>query len=442
MSNEAELSLIGMALTSRGVFDEATAAGVTDASFMNDRAALTWRALVAVDKAGLTPDLVTVAAQVRSLPPGGVHPEAVADMPIWLVARLDDAPIAVNARYFIDATLNGAWLRRAGAVTSQLQKHILAALAAPGDIADTRRNLAELVDAITTAPGARTDEPEAIQEVVHRLAGVIDQRVIDRREGRPRGVTTGLRTLDVLLGGGMRPGGMYTVAARTGIGKTTFAINAATAAARAGRRVGFWSTEQLNDELAQKLLSRVSRVVGMSIDTGNLQESAFDDLQAGLREMHGWTFSMDDRFGSSFDKLVARARRSHRRQPFGLIVVDYIQQMVRDGERFDTRQAAVASISRGLKQLAIDLEVPVLVLAQINREGAKAGAEAEAHHIKDSGSIEQDSDVIVIINAEGDQTFLDVKKNRHGPTKRLLVKRELAINLFNDDNIALPEVPS
>lgn len=432
---EAERALIGIALRDPEALSQAIAAGVDDAAFQTDRGQCAWRALMAADRGGFSPDLVTVHGHLQAL--SGAKPE---DMASWLADCLIEAPIAQNTRYFIDAVLNGSWLRRLGVLSSALQREIMGAMSAGvDDVAPLKTRLAAIVEAFVAGEATKADGPAEIQAVIHELADVIDQRIKERREGRQRGVTTGLKNLDLVLGGGMRPGAMYTVAARTGVGKTMFAVNAATAAARAGSRVGFWSTEQLKTEMAQRLLSRVSRVVGMAIDTGNLGNEALDHLHGGLRELHTWSFAMDDQFGASFDRLAASARRMHRRQPFGLIVADYIQQLTRDGERFDSRHAAISSISRGLKQLAVDLAVPVLVLAQINREGAKAG-EAEAHHVKDSGSIEQDSDALIIINVDGEQTYLDVKKNRHGPAKRLLVKREMAINLFSDDNVALTEV--
>ena len=433
-----ERPLIGLCLSSPGFFDRAIAAGVNEACFTSPHALLAWRAIVEVDKRGGGPDVIAVADRARHID-GGSSDSVRSEMPFWLAGALDEAPIAQNESYFVQGLTNARWLRNAQVAIPQVTRH-LAAMDPYGDIETVRVMCAEILATLLEGPRV-TNGPRAISEVLDPFLATLDERVAMRAAGKRRGVTTGLRNLDLLLGGGMRKGAMYTVAARTGVGKTTFGVNATAAAAQSGAAVGFWTTEQLAEELLQKLVSNTGAVASVSMDTGNLGDAELDRIMGAVRTMVSWPVWLADNFSASVERLVASARALHRRNKLDLVVVDYVQQLSREAAgRNDTRQHALTEISRALKTLAMELGVPVLVLAQLNREATKLKGDADVQHIKDSGAIEQDSDVVVIINHDDDErkTYLDVRKNRHGPTARLLVERNLALNMFSDANIQTP----
>lgn len=421
----AERIVIGMSLTDRRVFEQAIAAGINEACFTGEPATLVWAAMVALDRAGVNPDMVTVRGKL-----------ATYDATMWLVTVVEEAPVAINPQMYIAALLNARWARNVHRVLAEIAPKVSVQFDPFQDVEPLRALVGQVLEAVMSGP--KQAEERFTEELVPRVLDSVDKRIEDRRDGKRRGITTGLKNLDLLLGGGLRPGAMYCVAARPGQGKTTFAVSAAMAAAAEKATVGFYSVEQLDEELTQKLISNAARVLGTRLDSGNLDEAELDQVIAGAKETIRRRIYMAEGFNASTERLVASMRRMRRRGQLDVAVVDYIQRLTLAGEKHENRQAAIANISRQLKQLAMELHIPILVLAQLNREAAKLPGSADIQHIKDSGAIEQDADVVVVINVEGEQSFLDVRKNRHGHTGRLLVKRELAVNLFSDEHIAAP----
>jgi replicative DNA helicase len=266
------------------------------------------------------------------------------------------------------------------------------------------------------------------------LLGVLNKTLeeMGRQRSHLQGVPTGLIDLDNLLAG-MRAGDLIILAARPGVGKTSLALNIATNAARQGTAVAFFSLEMPSQQLVARILAAYARVDNSRMRTGYLTDSDWHELIAAMEDLHRMAFFIDDSPDLSIMELRAKARRQLRNvEPGkGLIVVDYLQLMSPSRRNDRDRHLEVAEISRGLKILAKELEVPVLALSQLNRSvEARGNKRPQLSDLRESGSIEQDADVVMFIDRtlseqeetspsrpKLDEAKLIIGKNRNGPQR-------------------------
>lgn len=246
---------------------------------------------------------------------------------------------------------------------------------------------------------------------------------LHENQGEVRGVPTGFPDLDGLLAG-LQKSDLVILAARPSMGKTTFALDIARNVALAGRPVGIFSLEMSAQQLVQRMLSAESRVDAWSIRTGHgLSTHHFTALQEAASRLQKAPIYIDDQAGNSIVKMRSVARRLKSEHGLDLIVVDYLQLMSTT-KNYDSMVNQVTEISRSLKQLARELDVPVLALSQLSRAVESRGGKPRLSDLRDSGSIEQDADVVIFIHREDrykDQNEKDniveilVEKHRNGP---------------------------
>lgn len=211
------------------------------------------------------------------------------------------------------------------------------------------------------------------------------------------GVPTGFRDIDNLLAG-MRGGDLIILAARPGVGKTSFALNVASNAAKAGTSVAFFSLEMPSAQLVQRILCSEGRVELSHMRTGRLTEADWAQLIQACSNLDKSDFSIDDTPALSILELRAKARRQLRNAQKGLIVIDYLQLMQSSGQQKD-RHLEVGEISRGLKVLAKELNMPVIALSQLSRSvESRTSKRPQLSDLRESGSIEQDADVVMFID--------------------------------------------
>lgn len=214
-----------------------------------------------------------------------------------------------------------------------------------------------------------------------------------------RGVPTGFVDLDNMLAG-LQKSDLIILAARPSMGKTTFALDIARNVALSGHPVGIFSLEMSAQQLVQRMLSAESRVDAWSIRTGHgLSTQHFTNLQEAASRLQKAPIYIDDQAGNSIVKMKAVARRLKSEHGLSLIVVDYLQLMS-TSKNYDNMVNQVTEISRSLKQLARELDVPVLALSQLSRAVESRGGRPRLSDLRDSGSIEQDADVVMFIHRE------------------------------------------
>lgn len=233
-----------------------------------------------------------------------------------------------------------------------------------------------------------------------------------------RGVPSGYHDLDNLLAG-MQRSNMIVLAARPGVGKTTLAMNIAqNVAVRGGRPVGIFSLEMSKEELVDRLLVAEADIDAWKLKTGRLSEDDFTALSNAMGVLAEAPLYIDDTPGMSILEMRTKARRLQVEFGVDLIIVDYLQ--LARSRNLENRVQEVSEISQGLKNLARELKVPVLTLSQLSRAVEQRGTKKPVlADLRESGSIEQDADVVMFLWREDDddqsKVFLDVSKHRNGP---------------------------
>jgi replicative DNA helicase len=265
----------------------------------------------------------------------------------------------------------------------------------------------------------------AIKSVLEDSFERID--LLHKNKDALRGVPSGFRDLDNLLSG-LQPSDLVIVAARPSMGKTSFVLNVAQyVATQVKIPVGFFSLEQSKEQIVDRLLSMQAGVDSWKLRTGNLGEDDFPKLGYAMGILAEAPLFIDDTPMMSVMEIRAKARRLQMEHGLGLIIIDYLQLMEgRGGSGGDNRVQEVSQISRGLKALGRELNVPVIALSQLSRAVEQRDKKIpQLADLRESGSIEQDADVVMFIyrdeyyNKETDKKNIAeilVRKHRNGPT--------------------------
>jgi len=246
--------------------------------------------------------------------------------------------------------------------------------------------------------------------------------------GGTRGIPTGFRDLDNLLSG-FQKSDLIILAARPSMGKTTLALDIARQiATEKNIPIGIFSLEMSSQQLVDRMLGAESRVNAWNMRTGRLTaDSEFSKIRDSLDRLSKAPIYIDDQASNSITRMRSIARRLKLEKNLGLIIVDYLQLMT-TSKNYDSMVSQVTEISRSLKALAKELDIPVLALSQLSRAVESRGGKPRLSDLRDSGSIEQDADVVMFIHRE-DKYRSDsnkpniaeilVEKHRNGPTGRM-----------------------
>lgn len=269
------------------------------------------------------------------------------------------------------------------------------------------------------------------QDVVsleHILTDSFDRmEELHRNKGQLRGIRTGYRDLDNMTAG-LQRSDLVILAARPAMGKTTFVTNLAyNVATIAKQPVLFFSLEMSKEQLVDRMLADASGVDAWNIRTGNLSDEDFSKLSEAMGELAEAPIFIDDQPGLSVLEMRTKARRVSHDSPLGLIIVDYLQLMQGSGRDNGNRVQEVSEISRGLKLIARELNVPLIALSQLSRSVEQRSPQIpQLSDLRESGSIEQDADIVSFIYRPGyyepdnpeveNITKLIIAKHRNGPT--------------------------
>lgn len=235
-----------------------------------------------------------------------------------------------------------------------------------------------------------------------------------------RGVPTGFADLDDALAG-MQKSNLLILAARPGVGKTYLALNIAqNVSVKDKRPVGFFSLEMSREELVDRLLVGQADIDAWKLKTGKLSEDDFTKLSNAMGELAEAPLFIDDTPALSILEMRTKARRLQVEQGIDLLVVDYLQ--LARSRQLENRVQEVSEISQGLKNLARELKVPVLALSQLSRAvETRGGKKPQLADLRESGSIEQDADVVMFLWREDEENveniMLDISKHRNGPLR-------------------------
>ena len=415
-STEAERSVLGAMLQSGAAVSAATETLGADDFYVPAHREI-FDAAKALTAAHRAVDLVTMDAELSrrgSLAGvGGIE---------YLIELTQFVPTTVNVKDYIRIVSEKSTLRRLIAAAGEISQASYAQEQdLPQVLAMAEKKIFEIV--------MRRDGGEELQHIREVLARTYEQmEEFARLKGGVSGVPTGFYGLDHLLTG-LHPGELILVGARPSMGKTSFAINMATNAIRKGKKVAVFSLEMPREQIAMRILCGDARVNMQSVRKGQLRDEDWIKLARTLAPLAASEMYIDDTSGLTPGQLRSRCRRLMMDHGLDLIVVDYLQLMGSDSKA-ESRQVEVSEISRSLKAIAQELKVPLVACAQLSRANEKRGGNSlrpMLSDLRDSGSIEQDADVVMFLHreayykrndpeAQADNTAeVIVAKQRNGP---------------------------
>jgi replicative DNA helicase len=413
---EAEESLLGAMLLSKDAIATAVET-VAAADFYKPAHAHLFEAIVTLYGAGEPVDPTTVAEALRR---AGVL-DALGGKQAVLRIQVG-TPAASNAGFYARIVADHALLRRLVAVGSEIAE---LGYTLPDDITESLDRAESLVFDV-----ANRRQTTSLRGIHASLADSLAHlEALFEHDGQTTGVPTGFRDLDELLLG-WQPSNLIVVAARPGQGKTAFALGSAVHAAAVVRRpVVFFSLEMGYLELTQRILASEAGVNSRSLRTGRIPEADWSRISTAVGRLAEAPLFIDDNPHLTVMDMRAKCRRLKAQHgDLGLVVVDYLQLMS-TGRKAENRQVEVSELSRGLKVLARDLDVPVIALSQLNRSlEYRADKRPMLADLRESGALEQDADIVGFIyrddtynpgSTEKGVAEVIVAKHRNGPTGKI-----------------------
>jgi replicative DNA helicase len=409
---EAERSVLGAILLHNDAFNHA--AEVIDAGdFFRDAHRRIFEKMVLLSERHNAIDLVTLKEEL-----GKTGEVDEVGGPAYLASLVDGVPRATNVDYYARIIKEKATLRN----LIYAANRILTDAYTASDEADTILDGAE--QAIFSIAEDRVREGfVSIGSLAHKSLATIEQAYAEKR--LVTGIPTGFKDLDEMLSG-LQRGDLVIIAARPSMGKTSLALNIAQhVGTKTDHTVGLFSLEMSKEQIFLRLLSGEAGIDGQRLRTGFLHSDDWDKLTQALAVLGDARIYIDDTPGIGVLEMRAKSRRLQGEKALDLLVVDYIQLMQARG-RFDNRTQELGSISRSLKGLAKELNIPIVVLSQLSRAPeARADHKPQLSDLRESGALEQDADVVMLIYREDQYNptpenenvaELIVAKQRNGPT--------------------------
>jgi replicative DNA helicase len=413
---DAERCILGAILLDNNALNTAIEALKPDDFFIPQHRSI-FNQMMALGEAQHAIDLVTLTEELHrrgELESSGGAP--------YLASLVDGVPRVSNVEHYARIVKEKAMLRNLIHTTHNIQQHAFDG----EDGADTILDNAEssiFALAEDRVKAGLLPIKDIVRDNFERLEKIF-------REGKSvTGISTGYGELDKLLSG-LQPSELIILAGRPSQGKTALALNMAeNIAIRGGLPVAVFSLEMSKEALLQRLVASVAQVDAHKFRSGHLSRDDWRRMTEGLGQMSSAPLWIDDAGSISVLEIGAKARRLKRDKGLSLLIVDYLQLITARG-RFNSRQEEVASISRGLKGLAKELQIPVLVLSQLTRAPEREERGPQLSDLRESGAIEQDADVVMFIyrpnffnmNAtpeEREMADILIAKQRNGPTDKV-----------------------
>jgi replicative DNA helicase len=332
-------------------------------------------------------------------------------------------PTAANAAFYAKIVQEKATLRRLVEVGTKIAQ---LGYANEGDVEDLVNEAQERVYQVGGA--SVTEDYVGLSTSIEAAINEIESA--QKRGGDMVGVPTGFIELDDLTHG-FHPGQLIIVAARPAVGKSTIALDFARhAAVKANKPTIFFSLEMGRAEIAMRLLSAESNIQLQSMRKGTIGDNEWARLAQVRGQINDAPLYIDDSPNLTLVEIRAKCRRLAQRVGLKMVVIDYIQLMT-SGKKVESRQQEVSEFSRALKLLAKELQVPVIALSQLNRQAEQTkDKKPEISHLRESGSLEQDADVVILLHREGigerdhpraGEADIILAKQRSGPTGTVTV---------------------
>lgn len=434
---EAEESVLGACFLSKYALQKASE-NLTPESFYNEKNGKIYAAMLALNEEKTPIDLTTVTSYLKKhnklSEVGGVE---------YLTEVLNFVPTASNIDYYIQTVEESAILRRLIETATEI--------ASEGYRTDETVN--EILDSsekkiLSIVKNRKASEFRTIKDVLIKTQSDLER--LSENKGEITGLATGWYDFDKLTTG-LHPNEFIIIAARPAMGKTAFALNLAThVAMQQDKAVALFNLEMSAEQLAMRILSSVGQLEGFKLRTGNLMNNDWKRINEASSQLSNTNMVIDDTPGITIGEIRAKCRRlASSEKGLSLVVIDYLQ-LISGGKNYGSnRQQEVSDISRSLKTLAMELNVPVIALSQLSRSvEAREDKRPLMSDLRESGSIEQDADIVAFLyrddyynkeaRTEDNNSIseLIIGKHRNGPTAtiELLFKKNTStfLNLRKD----------
>ena len=411
-SLEAEQSVIGSMIMDKDAILVASEF-INSSDFYEQQHGILFDTMLDLHNEGKPVDLVTLQNRLKEkdVPPQISSLEFIRDL-------VSSVPTSANVKYYAQIVKDKAVLRRLIKVAEETAN----------DCYLDKENLDTILEktekeVFNISQNRGSKEFTSIREVVLRSIDSIE--AASKNKGSVTGIATGFYDLDYKTAG-FQPSDLILIAARPSMGKTAFALNIAEyVALRSNITTAIFSLEMSQDQLAKRILAMNSRVDSQNIRTGNLSADEWASLMESARVIGGSNLVIDDTSSISVSELRSKCRKLKLERNLGLVVIDYLQLMS-GGKRAESRQQEISEISRSLKALAREINVPVVALSQLSRAvEQRPDKRPMLSDLRESGAIEQDADVVMFIyrdeyyNLDSEEpgvTEIIIGKQRNGPT--------------------------
>ncbi|MFV0361776.1 MAG: replicative DNA helicase [Suipraeoptans sp.] len=416
-SVEAEQSVLGAMLMDKEAIVAANDI-ISEEDFYQSSYGVVFGAIVELYNEGKPVDLVTLQTRLKEKD----VPDEISSLE-YVKDFLTLVPTSANIRYYAQIVSDKAMLRRLIKVSEGIANTCYSGKEPVDTIMeDTEKDVFSLLQRRTTG------DYVPIDKITINALSKIEEA--SKSKGSVTGIATGFRDLDYKLSG-LQPSDLVLIAARPSMGKTAFVLNIAqNVAVKQNKSVAIFSLEMSKEQLVNRLLSLESKVDAQGIRTGELKDSDWENLIEGAGNIGGSGLILDDTPSISVTELRSKCRKFKLEHDLQLVIIDYLQLMSGSvGKRVESRQQEISDISRSLKAIARELNVPVVALSQLSRAvEQRPDKRPMLSDLRESGAIEQDADVAMFIYRDEyynpdtefkNQAEIIIAKQRNGPTGKV-----------------------
>ena len=424
---EMEKKLLSAMMLKESIVIPAVANILKDEDFYREEHKIIYRALLRVYSRGTPPDILLVEDELRSMGELGRIDRN------YLFSLINAEFSTSRAESFAKVIKGKALLRR---LIESCDEIIEAACEEQLPVEEILNHAEKKIFAVSS----KTNQT-GFESIGSILSDSFDKiRYIHNHPGETTGVKTELVDLDKILNG-LQKSDLILLAARPSMGKTALALNIATNAAASGKVVAIFSLEMSKGQLGERILSSQSGVNSFNLKTGSLSDNDMNSLIDATINLEKQKMYIDDTAGATLMEMRAKIRRLKQENGLDLVVIDYLQLM--QGGRQENRQQEISEISRSLKALARELDVPILALSQLSRSvEMRAEKKPQLSDLRESGSLEQDADIVMFLYRDeyynrddtNNQNIAEliIAKNRNGPTTSIRLQFQKEIMLFRN----------
>ena len=386
---EAEMAVLGAMLKSQDARADVSSILRPEDFYLNEHREI-YKTMLEMEQKGTGIDITTVYSALRQ--------RKTADMVggiTYLSKLMDETIVVSNAKYYADTVSDKSKMRQLIDEAEKIRESAYSDELPPEDILDNaEQRILEI--AHKSQRTSYTDINEVLVENIKQI------QELERQGGEIKGIETGFRDVDRILGGFQKTD-LIILAARPGVGKTAWALNVAEHAASVGNKVMVFSLEMSDTQLGQRLLSMTSSVPLENIRRGDITADEWESLSAAQDSFYGLDLVIDETSSITPVEMKNKCRRfKQERGGLDLVIIDYLQLMSMGGYRIEQREKEIAAMTRSIKIMAKELDCAVILLSQLSRGPEQRGGDhmPKLSDLRDSGAIEQDADVVIFLKRE------------------------------------------